>query len=189
MKKSEKKKGKERAAAIKQKTLLFAIAGAAICMVAAIALFLVLSPAVVKAGDTVSVFYIGMLDNGTVFDSNVNTTPLAFTVGTHVVIPGFEDAVIGMSKNQVKTVHIPMEKAYGPYRSDLVRVVNRSLFPADITPEAGIYYSVGSITGDTSSIVKVVSVTRDTVTIDQNHMLAGQNLTFTIRLAGFTTAK
>jgi peptidylprolyl isomerase len=189
MKRSEKLKGKEKVAAHKRDYVRYGIAAAAGCAVIAIVLFFVLSLSGAKAGDTVSVLYIGTLDNGTVFDSNVNKTPLTFTIGAHTVIPGFEEGVIGMSRDQVKTVHIPSDKAYGQYQSDLVRTVSRSLFPAGTTPEAGMYYSVQNPTDGTTNIMKVVNVTEDTVTIDQNHMLAGENLTFMIRLIGIGTAK
>ena len=189
MKRSEKLKGKEKVAARKRDYVRYGIAAAAVCAVIAIVLFFALSPAGAKAGDTVSVLYIGTLDNGTVFDSNVNKTPLSFTPGSHTVIPGFEDAVIGMSKGQVKTVHIPADKAYGQYQSDLVSTVSRSVFPAGTPPEIGMYYSVRNPTDGSTNIVKVVNVTEDTVTIDQNHMLAGENLTFMIRLIGIEAAK
>jgi peptidylprolyl isomerase len=67
--------------------------------------------------------------------------------------------------------------------------VNRSVFPAGTPPEAGMYYTVRNPADGTTSIVKVVNVTQDTVTIDQNHMLAGQNLTFMIRLIGISQGK
>ena len=189
MKKSEKVKGKERSAEKKRQILYYAIAGAAVCILVAAVLLFMLNPSVAKAGDTVSVLYIGTLENGSVFDSNVNKTPLTFTVGAHTVIPGFEDAVIGMSKGQVKTVQIPFDKAYGPYRNDLFLTVNRSMFPADIPTEIGMYYSVRNPADGSTNLVKVVNVTSDTVTIDQNHMLAGHNLTFMIRLVGLGSGK
>ena len=189
MRKSEKAKGKERAVEKKRQTLYYAIGGAALCILVAAVLFFMLNPSVAKAGDTVSVLYIGTLENGSVFDSNVNKTPLTFTVGAHTVIPGFEDAVIGMSKGQVKTVQIPFDKAYGPYRNDLFLTVNRSMFPADTPTEIGMYYSVRNPADGSTNLVKVVNVTRNTVTIDQNHMLAGQNLTLMIRLFGFGSGK
>jgi len=189
MKKSEKAKGKERAAAKKNKTRMFVIGGAAALVIAAVVLFYVLNPAVAKTGDSVAVLYIGTLENGTVFDSNVNSTPLTFTIGAHTVIPGFEDAVIGMGKDQVKTVHIPVDKAYGFYNDKLVRAVNRSLFRSDSPPQPGMYYTVTDPADGSAHIVKVLNVTTDTVTIDQNHILAGQNLTFMIRVVGITPAK
>lgn len=189
MKKLEKPKGRKRAEEKKKTVLYYAIAGAAVCIMAAVVLFFAFGTAAAKDGDTVSVLYVGMLENGSVFDSNVNTTPLVFTLGAHKVIPGFEGAVIGMSKGQVKTVHIPVDTAYGPYRSDLLMTVNRSLFPADTPLEIGTYYSVRNPADGSPNVVKVVDVSGDTVTIDQNHLLAGQNLTFTIRLVGIEAAK
>jgi FKBP-type peptidyl-prolyl cis-trans isomerase 2 len=189
MKKSEKTKGRKRTAEKKKQILYFAIAGAAVCIITAVVLFFAFSTTVAKDGDTVSVLYIGTLENGSVFDSNVNKTPLVFTVGDNTVIPGFEDGVIGMSKGEVKTVHIPVDRAYGPHRSDLLNTVNRSLFPADTLPEIGKYYSVRNPADGSTNVVKVIDVRGDTVTIDQNHILAGQNLTFMIRLVGITQGK
>jgi peptidylprolyl isomerase len=186
MKKSDKEKGRKGAEEKKKTVLYYVIAGAAVCVIAGIILFYAYSMSVAKDGDTVSVLYVGMLENGSVFDSNVNTTPLVFTLGAHTVIPGFEDAVIGMSRGQVKTVHIPVDRAYGPYRSDLFMTVNRSRFPANTPLEIGTYYSVRNPADGSTNVVKVVGVSGDTVTIDQNHMLAGRNLTFTIRLVGIT---
>jgi peptidylprolyl isomerase len=184
MKKSDKEKGRKGAEEKKKQILYYVIAGAAVCVLAGIILFYAYSMSVAKNGDEVSVLYIGTLENGSVFDSNVNTTPLVFTLGAHTVIPGFEDAVTGMSRGQVKTVHIPVDKAYGSYRNDLVMTVNRSLFPASTPLETGMYYSVRNPADGSINVVKIVGVGRDTVTIDQNHMLAGKNLTFTIRLVG-----
>jgi peptidylprolyl isomerase len=189
MKKSEKLKGKEKAEAKKNAYIRYGIAAAIGCAVLAVILFFVFSTTGAKTGDSVSVLYIGTLENGTVFDSNLNKTPLTFTLGAHTVIPGFEDAVTGMSKGEVKTVHIPVDRAYGQYQSELVSTVNRSLFPADTPPVAGMYYSVRNPADGSVNVVKVVSVTRDTVTIDQNHMLAGENLTFMIRLIGINLVK
>lgn len=189
MKKSEKSKGKERAAEKKKRTLLYGVAGAAGIILIAVVLFFILSQPVVKTGDTVSVYYVGTLENGSVFDSNLNKTPLSFTVGAHTVIPGFEDAVIGMAKDQVKTVTIPVDKAYGPYRNDLVITVNRSLFSADSPPQEGMYYAVTNPNDGSTTRVKVLSVSGESVTIDENHMLAGENLTFVIRISGITEKK
>ena len=182
MKKSEKKKGKERAAEDKKRNVLYAIAGVAACILIALILWFALNPAVAKTGDKVSVSYVGMLDNGSVFDSNVNKTPLSFTVGGHTVIIGFENAVLGMKKGEVKTVRIPPDEAYGVYRNDLVYTVNRSQFSADISPDVGMYFTVSNPSTGQTNRVKIVNVTDSTVTIDSNHMLAGENLTFVIRL-------
>jgi len=184
MKKSEKIKGKEAVAARKKKQVQYGIIAAAGIILVALFGFAMFNPFVAKTGDTVNVFYTGTLDDGTVFDTNMNATPLAFTVGKGMVIPGFDEAVVGMAANDVKTVRIPSEKAYGSYNNSLIHSMNRSAFPANVTPVAGQYYAIKSITNGMVSYVKIINVTKSTITLDENHELAGQNLTFSIKLAG-----
>jgi peptidylprolyl isomerase len=184
MKKSEKIKGKEAVAARKKKQFQYGILAAAGIVIAAIILFVMFNPFVAKAGDTVDVYYTGTLDNGTIFDTNVNASPLTFTLGKGMVIPGFDEAVAGMAVNDVKTVRIPSEKAYGSYNNSLVHIVNRSAFPANVTPVAGQYYGIKRTTDGAVSYVKIINVTQSTVTLDENNELAGQNLTFSISLVG-----
>ena len=182
MKKSEKIKGKETVATRKKKQVRYGIVAAAAIILVALFGFVMFNPFVAKAGDTVKVFYTGSLDDGTVFDTNMNATPLEFTIGKGMVISGFEEAVIGMGVDNVKTVWIPSEKAYGTYNSSLVNTLNRSAFPSDITPLVGQLYSVRRTTDGAVSLVKIINVTPSTITLDGNHELAGKNLTFSIRL-------
>jgi peptidylprolyl isomerase len=140
---------------------------------------------VATTGDSVSVYYTGTFENGTVFDSNMNaTSPVVFTLGNSSVIPGFEEAVTGMSLNQVKTVNIPAGKAYGAYNSSLIRTVNRTGPIANTTFTQGEYYYIHDKTTNAVSIVKILQVNPDTVTWDANDPLAGLNFTFTIKLTG-----
>ena len=182
MKKSEKIKGKEAVVARKKKQVRYGILAATGIVIIAIIVIALFNPVVAKTGDTVSVYYTGTLDNGTIFDSNVDAKLLTFTLGEGMVISGFEQAVTGMAVNESKTVRIPSEKAYGLYNSSLVHVLNRSIFPVNVTPLEGQYYSIRSTTEGTVSTVKVINVTASTVILDENHELAGQNLTFSIRL-------
>ena len=132
-------------------------------------------------GDTVQVNYTGKLADGTVFDSSIGREPLEFTLGAGQVIPGFEEAVFGMKVGEKKTVTIPVDEAYGPYRDELVAEVSREKLPADLTPEVGQQLAVKRSDGATG-IVTIISVSDNTVTIDANHPLAGKDLTFEIEL-------
>jgi peptidylprolyl isomerase len=183
MKKSEKLKGKEKVAAKKKQTTMIAVAAVVIIIIAAGSWFFFFNPSVARSGDTVSVYYTGTLDDGTIFDSNVNGSPLIFTLGKGFVIPGFDEAVTGMAPNTTKTVRIPSEKAYGSYQNELIQVVNRSVFPKDIVPIVGEGYTIRRNDGAVS-YVKVRNITENTITIDENHELAGKDLTFTITLTG-----
>ena len=184
MKKSEKAKGKEKAAARRRQYLIAGSAIAiAIVVIAAIVVFLVVpSMYTARAGDTVGVYYTGTLDNGTVFDSNINGTPLSFTLGKGMVVAGFDRAVTGMSVGQTKTVTIPVDQAYGPYDPSLIQTVPMSLFPANTTLVPGERLLHSSADGTTRPVT-VLNVTASGVTVDANYPLAGQNLTFTIKLA------
>jgi peptidylprolyl isomerase len=145
------------------------------------------SPQVAKKGDTVSVYYTGTFENGTVFDSNMNaTTPVEFILGNSSVIEGFEEAVTGMSENQQKTVNIPAEKAYGAYNLSLIHTVNRTGPIADTPFVEGQSYSIHDKETNAYSMVKVLNVTPATVSWDANNPLAGLNFTFTIKLVRIT---
>ncbi len=137
--------------------------------------------AVAKAGDTVKVHYTGLLSDGTVFDSSVDREPLVFTLGQDMVIPGFENAIIGMAEGESKSIKIPADEAYGQYREDLVIEVEKNRFPEHITPELGMVLEVHSDDGSTTNVT-ITQVSETTVTLDGNHPLAGHDLTFEIQL-------
>lgn len=183
MKKSEKAKGKEAAAARRKSYLRYAIILViAVILVAAAGYFLFANRIVAQAGDTVGVYYRGLLDNGTEFDSNMNTTPLEFTLGTGQMFSGFDKAVTGMAIGEEKTVKLPADEAFGPYYPDLVVTVNRSANFSVENPVVGNYLAVTDPSTGTTTKVKILNVTPSTITVDANNDFAGQNLTLTIKL-------
>ena len=135
----------------------------------------------VGKGDTVAVRYTGRLDNGEVFDSNDDAggDPLLFTVGAGQVIPGFEDAVLGLGKGEGRTVRIAPENAYGPRDERLVTKLDRTLFEDDV--EVGQHLDLEDEAGNVYH-ADVVAFDAESVTVDLNHHLAGQALTFDIRV-------
>ena len=134
-----------------------------------------------ESGDTVRVHYNGRLEDGTEFDSSVGREPLQFTLGEGSMIPGFEKAVIGMSLDQWKTVEIPADEAYGPYREELVLVVDRGELPPDLEPEVGQQLQMQQADGRVIPVT-VIEVSESSVTLDANHRLAGKDLIFEIQL-------
>jgi peptidylprolyl isomerase len=134
-----------------------------------------------KSGDTIAVQYTGKLDDGTVFDSSVGKDPLQFTIGTGTVIPGFEDAVIGMDTGDSKTVTIPAEEAYGDRNPDLVMVFEREQIPPELPVEVGQQLQLHQDNGRAVPVV-VTDISASDVTLDANHPLAGEDLTFDIQL-------
>ncbi len=134
-----------------------------------------------KSGDTVSVHYTGTLTDGTVFDSSQNREPLVFTIGSGQVIPGFEQAVVGLEPGQTREATIPATQAYGEHNDDLIFDVDRSQLPSDMSPSVGEQYQMRQPDGQ-AMIVTVQDVTPEQITLDANHPLAGQDLTFDIQL-------
>ena len=181
-KKTREEKEDEGMRARNRKYLMIAIAALALVAIAVTAAVILYNPVVAMNGDNVSVYYTLMFENGTIISSNMNGTPEAVTVGEKDIIPGFSNAIVGMGLNQKKTVIIPYDQAYGAYRSDLVRVVNRTGPIANITFTPGQYYTIHRKTDNAISVVRITNVTPSTVTWDENSPLAGQNLTFTVQI-------
>lgn len=134
-----------------------------------------------KKGDIVGIHYTGKLDNGEVFDSSDDRDPLKFKICDGQVIPGLEDAVIGMEQGETKSVKIPAEKAYGPHQDELVGAVDKSKFPIHIKPKMGDKLKIEFPDGKTK-IVTVTDISEQKVTLDANHPLAGKDLLFDIQL-------
>ncbi|RAM50435.1 MAG: peptidylprolyl isomerase [Hapalosiphonaceae cyanobacterium JJU2] len=134
-----------------------------------------------KLGDTVKVHYTGKLDDGTVFDSSAERDPLQFSIGEGLVIPGFEQAVVGMTPGESKRTNIPADEAYGPYRPELVMVVEKERIPTDVSVEVGQMLQISQSNGQAIPVV-VTEVSDSQITLDANHPLAGQELIFDIQL-------
>ncbi|WP_119068474.1 FKBP-type peptidyl-prolyl cis-trans isomerase [Aggregatilinea lenta] len=134
-----------------------------------------------KSSDTVRVHYTGRLEDGTVFDSSLEREPLEFTLGEGQVIPGFEEGVVGMNPGASKTIEIDVERAYGPYRDDMLLAVDRGQFPENIEPNVGQRLQLRQPDGQTM-LVTVSEVGDEQVTLDANHPLAGKNLIFDVEL-------
>jgi peptidylprolyl isomerase len=134
-----------------------------------------------KDGDTVRVHYTGRLADGTVFDTSVDSEPLEFTLGENHVIPGFENAVLGMAEGETKTVQVPPDLAYGPHHAELVFQVGREALPETLQPEVGQHLQLRRPDGQLVAFM-VTDVSDAGVTLDANHPLAGKELTFDLQL-------
>jgi peptidylprolyl isomerase len=134
-----------------------------------------------KKGDKVQVNYKGYLEDGTIFDSSEGKPSLEVTLGSGMVIPGFDEALSGMEVGEKKTVNIPMDKAYGPHNAEMVMQIPNDQVPPDLKPEVGQKLQVGGTGGETM-MVEVLDVTDDFVVLDANPPLAGKDLTFDLEL-------
>jgi FKBP-type peptidyl-prolyl cis-trans isomerase 2 len=134
-----------------------------------------------KPGDKVKVHYRGSLEDGTVFDTSHGRQPLEFTIGEGQVIPGFEEAVVGMEPGDSKSVTVEPPEGYGERRRELVVDVERDRFPAEMEVEVGKQVQVQEKDGS-PRVATIARVDDDSVTLDVNHPLAGKDLTFDIEL-------
>jgi peptidylprolyl isomerase len=134
-----------------------------------------------KSGNTVKVHYTGKLQDGSVFDTSEDRSPLEFILGDGRIIAGFDEAVVGMSINESKTVILTHDKAYGPHNQDMVMEIERHRIPPDVKPEVGQHFQIPGPDGRNLAVL-VVGISDSAVTFDANHPLAGKDLTFDIRL-------
>lgn len=148
----------------------------------------------VKTGDTIQVFYTVSFHDGTVFENNLNSSPLTFIVGSGGVIQGFDEAVIGMTPGQTRTVTVPPEKGYGLYQEELVNVMDLGTVIQQLEElrmnnllEEKNYPGIGNVTlwlmpDGGIGYLRFRNITDQTITVDENHPLAGKDLVFTITL-------
>lgn len=134
----------------------------------------------IEAGKTVKVHYKGTLNDGTIFDSSEGRDPIEFELGTGTVIPGFEAAVAAMEIDETKSVTIPAAEAYGDVNEDMVGQIPRTNLPEDIKPEVDMVLTMQSPDGEMP--VRIIDMDEETLTLDANHPLAGQDLTFELTL-------
>ncbi|MDU9376917.1 FKBP-type peptidyl-prolyl cis-trans isomerase SlyD [Methanocorpusculaceae archaeon Sp1] len=135
----------------------------------------------VQCGDTIRVHYTGKLTDGTQFDSSEGRDPLEFHVGSGMVIPGFDNGVIGMAIGETRVLEIPAKDAYGEKSDDMMVAIPRKEFGPDFTANVGEQLLIQL--GDGNQIpVTITQIDEETVTLDANHHLSGKDLIFTVTL-------
>ncbi len=132
-------------------------------------------------GDTIAVNYTITLEDGSIYYTNFGDDPLTGTLGEGKFITGFEEAVVGMRPGELKTVTVPPDKAYGPYRRDLIGPISRDRLPADLEPAIGQRLQT-QLDDGTQAVTVITDIADTTITVDANHPLAGRSLTFDIEL-------
>lgn len=143
----------------------------------------------VEKGDSVSVHYVGKLEDGTVFDTSEKEVameagtynemrdyePLKFTVGAGQMIKGFDEGVVGMKVGEEKTLKIPPEEAYGEYMEEYAREIPRNA--VDFIPEVGMQLAT-----ETGLRGTITNVSEENFVVDFNHSLAGKTLIFKVKV-------
>lgn len=139
----------------------------------------------VENGNTVAVHYRGTLENGTEFDSSQGRDPLAFEVGSGSVIQGFNDAVLGMTTGETKTFTLSAADGYGERNEEAVQQVEKTRFPEGFDSVVGAQVTGHNEIGQQFQAL-ITEVQDETVTLDFNHPLAGQELTFEVEVVSIS---
>lgn len=134
-----------------------------------------------EINSTVTISYIGTLDNGRIFHSTDEQGPLTATLGADQLFPALEQGIIGMPVGSVKNIVLTAAEAYGPRLQENIIQVSRQSFPAGKEISVGQKLSI-DFKGGISKVMVVIAVSDSEVTLDGNHPLAGCDLTFALRL-------
>jgi FKBP-type peptidyl-prolyl cis-trans isomerase 2 len=150
----------------------------------------------ISTGDTVTLEYVGRLQNGEVFDTSDRVLaqqeglleestgrvykPLTVDIGDDSVIPGLQEALVGMEEGQQATVDIPPEQAYGDRTEERLGEYDREAFEEMLDDRELAEGFV--VEADSGLEGRVTDIGAQTVTVDFNHELAGEHLTFTIEI-------
>lgn len=118
-------------------------------------------------------------EQGTLIEESQNTGPFVYIHGTNSIIPGLESALEGKQPGEALTVAVEPGKAYGERDDALVAVVPRDRFESDQV-EVGMRFQTETQHG--MRVFTVTEVTDAEVTVDGNHPLAGQALTFDVNI-------
>tara|TARA_R110000851_G_scaffold145440_16_gene284940 strand:+ start:277 stop:693 length:417 start_codon:yes stop_codon:yes gene_type:complete len=132
----------------------------------------------IKEDSTVSVHYTGKLKNDVVFDSSIGKKPLTVKLGEDLLIPGFEKALYGMKQGDKKTINIACNEAYGDIIKDNYQEVEKQYVPESV--KVGQMLETKGEMGVMS--VRVKEVRENTVVLDANHPLAGEDLIFDLEI-------
>lgn len=127
----------------------------------------------VADGLTVTLEYTLSLPDHSVVDSNVGQAPFTFTQGAHEIVPGLENALVGMKPGETKRIEVSAVEGYGPYDKKARTTVELSRLPQNLRVGDLLQASDGRL-------VKVLELKEDSAVLDLNHPLAGKNLTFDV---------
>ena len=140
----------------------------------------------VENGIFVSVDYKGTLENGQVFDNSQGRQPLEIKIGAGQLIKGFENELMGMALNEKKVFTLAPEDAYGQRDENLKQSFPRSEVPPEMNPRVGM--TIGLTTPEGRQMpARIVHLDDEQLTMDLNHPLAGESLTFEIEVVGINS--
>ena len=140
----------------------------------------------VKEHDTVSIAFVGKLDNGTIFIDYPTTSPMKIKLGEDDLPPTVEMAIVGMELGETRKIRVSPDEGYGPRMKDLLHEVPVQTFGDRIIPKPGMVLSQKVERDGVEHKVPatVIEIKDNLVVIDYNHPLAGHHLTYEVTVVG-----
>jgi peptidylprolyl isomerase len=144
---------------------------------------------VAKVGDIATIHFTGRTADGQVFETTEKDKPRQVHIGANLVLPAFEQGIVGMRVGEKKSFTVKVDQAFGPRIEDetMIQVNYKSNqahamdYAVGQTLEANIAYPDGS---KAKREVRIIAVDEKTFTVDANHPLAGKDLQFEVELLG-----
>jgi len=136
--------------------------------------------AAIEKGSSVKIEYTLKDDKGAVLDTNTGKEALAFTQGAKQIIPGLDNALLGMKAGDSKKVTVKPEDGYGPVDPKAEAEVPKNVLPQGAAVVGTRLLARGQDGQPRPVTVKAVKDT--TVLLDLNHPLAGQTLFFDVKV-------
>ncbi len=124
-------------------------------------------------------FSIRLADGSAVDSTKVDNKPAKFVMGDGSLTPGFEACLLGLQEGQSETFTLPPESAFGLPNPDNIHHLELSKFSQDVPAEIGTIISFTQPNGEEIPGI-IREVVADSVTVDFNHPLAGQTVTFEV---------
>ena len=138
-------------------------------------------------GDTVTIDYTLTRSDGEEVGNTAQAGPQQIEIGNGQTFPQIESALKEMSVGDSRTVAIPCADAFGPRREELVQELPRSELPPGPDPQPGMALQAQNADGQ-PMMLHIAEVGPDTITVDANHPLAGEDLSFAITLRSIVSA-
>jgi peptidylprolyl isomerase len=135
----------------------------------------------IENGQFALIHYTGTLSNGEIFDTTEGREPFEFEIGGGHVIPAFEEAIKAMAINDEKDIFIKAADAYGSHNPAMTQTVPIADVSKYLTPEKGMIIQVMLSNGEHAP-ARISDVTAENVILDFNHPLAGEDLSFKLKL-------
>ena len=137
----------------------------------------------IDKGTTVTLHFALLLEDGAVVDSNFEGKPATFSIGDGNLLPGFEETLLGLHKDDQREFVVPPEKAFGQHNEQNLQRVAMDNF-SELEIEPGAMFSFQNGDGELPGVI--TEILDGEVMVDFNHPLAGKKIIFQVKIMDVT---